>query len=231
MVGFVLALLSASSVAWAEGEESSGGSRYEKFGIGPSLVIGVPHPINLAVDARLHPLWSVGVGGGYFPLKVPIGGNSVKLTLINYEARGRWHPFSGAFFLGTAFGQQRLSVQTSKSLSTSVTVSGVAVPVTANVDVLAKIKGLYATPHIGWMWIFDSGFLIGLELGAQIGFASKTTVDIGIKASDPRLDPYIGLVRDQKTYKDAVQQIQDMGKKIGNMPLPFLSLLRLGWMF
>ena len=34
----------------------------------------------------------------------------------------------------------------------------------------------YATPHLGWMWILDSGLTLGIELGVQVPFSTDLTI-------------------------------------------------------
>lgn len=202
---------------------------YDKFRMGPSIQLAVPHPLNLGLDARFHRMFSVGVNGGYLPVNLTIGGTATQISLTNYEARARWHPFSGAFFLGGAFGQQRVSARASKSIALAVQAGDQTVSLPLNLDVSLNLQSWYATPHLGWMWIFDSGFCLGFELGVQWGFGSRSSFDISIQ--DPTLNSYLTQVKEDQEYKDLRNSIEGAGNKIGNAVLPFVTALRIGWLF
>src|SRR6185436_589060 len=103
-----------------------------------------------------------------------ISNTPVNITVFNAEGRLRWHPFRGAFFIGSAFGYQKINADTSKDMP-------IGAPVNASVplNIALQTSGAYIMPHFGWLWGFASrGFFMGLDLGAQIPINSKNSFDV-----------------------------------------------------
>ena len=82
-------------------------------------------------------------------------------------------------------------------------------PQTASIEV----RSWFATPRLGWLWRFGSGFTTGFDLGVQLNIASSKTVTIPPQAS--------------QSQRDSVNNLVDAAAKI---PLPALNL-RIGWLF
>jgi hypothetical protein len=78
---------------------------------------------------------------------------------------GRIYPFAGSFFLGVAFGRQRVSIA----------LQGVGQPTTLD------LSTRYVAPRLGWLATWSSGFSLGLDLGVQT--AQRTD----FKAGGPQL--------------------------------------------
>ena len=187
---------------------------------GPSLLIGAPHPLNLSFEIKpgMGSRWSLALTGG--GLSVPVSGITVGIT--NVDVRGRWHPFSGSFFLGAIVGTQTISGKGSDQIA----ITGVGtVPVTADVS----IKSTYVSPHLGWLWIWGSGFMLGFELGWQIPFAPSSNFNINI--DDATYNAYLDQVKTTPQYQQLQNNIQDQANRVGTISFPYATLLRLGWMF
>ena len=112
----------------------------------------------------------------------------------------REHQMSDPFFLGSSFGRQ--------SLKGAVTENTAFGPQTATVD----LATWYATPRVGWIWTFERGLFLGLDLGVQFKLSADRTVTVppGATADTRR----------------RVDNLADLG---ASYPLPSLHL-RLGWM-
>lgn len=107
-------------------------------------------------------------------------------------------------------GNQTIYAQQTQTIS--------SIPVTLKVD----IKSTYTIPHIGWMWgVKDGGFFYSMELGMQSPSGVKTTLTTD---ADP-------LIKATQDYQDLEKEVTDTGDKIGKVGLPFLTLVKMGWLF
>lgn len=193
-------------------------SENRDFHLTPSMLFGVPHPINFALDAKIGRKFSGGITGGYFGFTYKGSEDPIRLTLPNYELRARWHAFGGACFLGGAIGYHSATATASKK----ITASGVAVQTEAKLT----IKGVYVTPHAGWMWIWESGFSLGLEIGLQVPVSPSSAFAVTYDRLD--LQDAVEATTEFKTLK---KNVDDLGKTASKIPLPLLTLLRIGWTF
>ena len=184
-------------------------SDFQKFGL--HLGLGLPHPYFGGLDYLSgNKMWSASLDAGAFGAKV----DNVTVSLTHYEAAVRFHPWAGSFFMGMAAGQQSLKAKSSDS----TIVSGQTVTAEANVT------STYYTPQLGWHWSWNSGFQLGFELGAQLSGSSKT--DFSSNASS------FGVTESNSTdYAKLAKDARDKGDQIGKATLPYLTLLRLGWLF
>lgn len=181
---------------------------------------GLPHPLNLAVDFRLVPAFHIGVAGGYLSLDIPGSSPKVGVSLLNVEGRAVWHPFSGSFVLGTGMGFHKITGSANQNIS----VAGQTVPT----QVTAGLKAPYLKPHLGWIFIGDSGFTFGLEMGAMAPLTSSSSLDVAI--TDPTKAAYFA----QVTATDAYQSLKTSTEKdintLGKQIFPYAAV-RLGWSF
>lgn len=175
------------------------------FGLHASL--GLPHPINYGLN-YLHSsgLFSVEFSTGSFGATV----SDVKAKIENTEIGLRWHPWASSFFVGALVGNQKISAEKTE------TIQGYSA--TAKVD----IKSTYFTPHLGWFWgAHNGGFFTSLEIGAQL--PSGNTTDISSNApANIQADPeYV------KNEKD----VREQSEKVGKSTFPYVTLLKIGWLF
>lgn len=182
------------------------------FKNGVSLSAGIPHPINLGYERRQTETWTGAISLGTLPLHLK---NSIDIGISNLDVRARYHPFDGAFFLGAILGSQSVYARTAQA----ITVSGVGdVPVALDL----KIQSVFLTPHLGWLWFFNSGFTFGLEAGIQRPFGSKTQLDVAIQ--DPAYNAVLDLVKMTAAYQTLESDLEKVGNKLGLVPLPYVSL-------
>jgi hypothetical protein len=150
--GFLLMAVSSAGIARDEG----GGGRNVRFGalVGPSL----PTPANVEVLVKFFDV--IGVGGSYSFLprnlsQTILSALAVKDATVDADAwdlEARVFPFSGAFFLGAAVGDQHVALGVKDSTGRSA----------------LDVRTRYATPRLGWLGIWGPGFSFAFDLGAQL---------------------------------------------------------------
>ncbi len=184
-----------------------------------SGVLGVPHPITLAYDYRINRTFSTGFSMGFFNYTYKYKtGDDIRLSSENYDIRGRIHPFGAAFFIGVMLGTRKYQAEATRDIPLA---SGFNLPVTGTLT----ISSYYVTPHLGWFWVSQRGFTIGVELGCQIPLDPSTNISI------PVADTFFPQVRETADYQALVSDINGPALQIGRTILPYLALLRLGWTF
>jgi len=197
----------------AESAKSSASTSSSGGGIG--LTVNFPHILNLSYETlnrASHLTYQFSVG--YIP---PITISVATVSILSLEAKARWHPFGGAFFFGVGGGYQKVSASGSQTL----TESGQSVPVTVK-DGLGNI---YATPQLGWIWLFGK-LMVGLEAGMQVGFGSSNNLNLSI--DDPTLQAFLTQVQADPAYTKFQNSINSDLNKLGNMSLPYVGF-KLGW--
>lgn len=178
------------------------------FLVGPYVqALGLLRPFGGGLELKYADL--IGLSGNYtFLPELKI--SSVKLKVSGWDARVKVYPFKGAFFLGLAYGSQDFTG------SMNQTYSGI------NGTVTVHQKNNFITPHIGWNWIFGSGFFMGMDLGVQLSMNQKT---------DTSTDITNGAVLNSAEYQKTVKDINDKANLVGKTPLPLLTLLKFGYLF
>jgi len=189
---------------------------HQMFHVGAMFgLVSLPRPAEGEVFVKFMDFFSVGFSYSDFPNFVadPVlraAGVQTATTQARldeftaYEGNFRIHPFQGAFFFGSSFGHQ--------SLHGAVTESTDAGPQTGTAD----IQTLYATPRLGFLWSWNSGFLLGVDGGVQLKLSSTQTVTL-----PPNADLFAPNLRsDVNKYVDAG----------ASYPLPSFHF-RLGWQF
>jgi hypothetical protein len=198
----------------AEGGEHDG--LFGPLRVGATAAVGFPHPLTFGLDATYAGLAGGGVSFGSF--KTPeVGGASVSIS--NWDVRGRWFPFRGSFFLGAAYGSQTIEAKATDDIAAA---TGQKV----DTSIKLKVDTTYMTPHLGWFATWDSGFTLGFELGYQIALSSK--------AKDPEVHAGTAAETEAVTqtddFKKAQKDAKDATERFGKTSLPYLTLLRLGWL-
>lgn len=188
--------------------------------VGPTFAVGVPHPMNYGLDALYDRTWGFAFGTGKITL--PMG--KVEAQMANWDLRVRWHPGQGSFFWGLAYGQQKILVEAQEDLKFKAQGLDLKVPTTLQLEV----ENSYVTPHMGWFAMWDSGFTLGFEFGVQVPMSSKAELNVGFENVTPSQEDAI---KKEKKYTDLETKVEDAGKLLGKTALPYLTLIRLGWMF
>lgn len=174
---------------------------------GFNLGLGIPYVMGYGLDYVMpNKYLSFGLGGGGYSFK----SSDVSIGIRQMQLAARFHPFQGSFYLGALYGQQNLTGEQTQ------TISGQSV--TVKVD----IKSMYLTPHVGWMWgIADGGLFASMEFGYQVPMSSSTDFSTTAPTAVQSTAEYIKLDAD----------VRDAGNKIGKTSIPFLTLIKLGWLF
>jgi hypothetical protein len=160
---------------------------------------GLEQPVHAEVALRFASgFLSARFGGGLVPGAVgaamlsAVGVNGGALTSWSAEAGLAVHPFGGSFFLGATAGHLSLSASAPTALG--------AVNISANT--------LYVTPRLGWMAVWDSGFMLGFEAGAQLPIGPN------VIATGPT---------------NVVAKAESLSRSIAALPLP-TAALKLGFL-
>jgi hypothetical protein len=182
--------------------------------------VTVPHPLSFGLDVTYEDLLSFGFTTSSFDQDF----GDVALGLSHSDVRARWHVFQGSFFLGAAYGSQSLTAEASDTVSAT---SGTTT-ITADTQVKIEIETPYFTPHLGWLWIWDSGFTMGFEFGVQVPTGDETTLEIDIDNVSAAQE---ALIKNTQEYKNLEDDVTQLGETVGQTSLPYVSLLKLGWVF
>jgi hypothetical protein len=160
--------------------------------------LSLPRPVNVQLFAKVYDLIGIGVSYSYLPGFIAdailslYGVHNVSLTSSAWDVDLRLFILQGAFFLGSSLGTQSL---TATATSNGVTARG-------------DLTTVYVTPRLGWLFIWDSGFLMGTELGVQIPVSSTLTIDPAANNRD----------------------VREAARVIGQTPLPAVTF-RIGYLF
>lgn len=179
------------------------------FGLHAAL--GLPHPITYGVD-YVH-------SSGYFSAGFSVGSYSAKsedvdVSLANSDLALRWHPFAGAFYLGVMVGKQTITAKKAETVTNGI--------ITETVNAEIKVESNTMTPHLGWMWgVSDGGLFVSFDLGMQNPSGVTTTFTTDAPPT----------VTGSQDYRDLEDDVKKKGNDIGNTSLPYIGLLKIGYLF
>jgi hypothetical protein len=182
-------------------------------------IISLPRPIEVEGTFRVLDTLSVSAQFSMLPdLTAP--GGSAKLQLRAFQGIARWFPFSGSFFIGSGIGYQtfRASLTNTDQGNTLVTT--------------ADLSGVFVSPQLGWLFVWQSGFALGLTFGAQIPLPKDpvaTTTYNGQPVPSMAGPGFPREVVDKSN--DMKDTVQTLGKLANKYPIPNIQLLRLGFFF
>lgn len=124
--------------------------------------------------------------------------SGVKINYRDLAGAVRVYPFAGAFYLGASCGQRTFKAHSSSGTD----------------EARVTVDTTYIAPELGWRWIWENGFFLGMDLGYQLvldhSFKFWTT---GAPSAS--------------TQKD----VNDAGDQIGKIGLPVASLFQVGYFF
>ncbi len=175
--------------------------------------IGFPSPFRFGFEAKGWNLVGLGFDYGFLP---QLTFSDVKVKYNSWRITARVFPFKGAFFAGVAFGKQNLTGQKAQN----VTYSGT----TYSVNVTDDLNTTIISPHIGWRWIWQNGFMFGMEYGVQLASNATSTVSDDKSGTIPQLAT-------QQQFIDLKNQVIEQSNKYGNKTLPHFALIQLGYFF
>jgi hypothetical protein len=189
------------------------------FQVGATAGVNLPHMIGLGLDTMIGQQFGFAVNYGNATRTI----NSVDVGIRHTDVRFRWFPWSGSFFTGVAFGTHQLSGELNRSVQDTATKQMVAV----HGKLTASAR--YFAPHIGWFSIWDSGFTLGCDFGWLVPSGVKSTFKSNFENLPSGVSEETLKATDE--YKVMQKDLEDTAKKYASKPLPFLTLIRIGWMF
>jgi hypothetical protein len=187
------------------------------FRIGVLVGTGLPEVANFGAQIKLTRFFGAGVNVGVIPtVKLRYYGEAAQ-KYQEYDVYGHIYPFGGALFLGAGVGYAQID----GTLYNRFTASGVSVDVTSD----ATVRTLVLTPQLGFLKIFDVGFAIGFDIGAQIPIAPSevrfNTVAVGLP---PQLEQEIRT----KYINPNDEKVRHTLDTLGRTPLPTFNF-KIGW--
>jgi hypothetical protein len=172
----------------------------------PFFSLGLPVPVSLGVQYSADPEFSAFMSAGYIPITIT---SNFSYNSGHLEVWGRWHPFLGAFFIGSMAGYQNLQVRTNLNLG-SLSPEGVPI------DTVISLNSFYLGIGLGWMWAISSKLYLGFDLGIQVPFFANGGVSVNSTSS---------------AGQDLQKASTDAFSYFAYFPLPRINLLRVGWKF
>lgn len=188
------------------------------FLIGPSASLSFPHIMNLGLETLIFRKYSISANYGNVTRSI----NDVDLAMKHMDLRFRWFPMDTSFFAGLAFGQHQMTGELDRDIKEPTTKTTVSThgKLTASAN--------YVIPHIGWFSIWDSGFTIGFDVGYLVPMSSDSKFTSSFSKAPEGAD---AALRETNEYKNMKKDLEDSAKAYASKPLPFATLLRMGWMF
>jgi hypothetical protein len=190
------------------------------FRIGPSVAVGLPHPLTGALDIVYADFVGLSLSAGRSGTEL----DKTELEIRNWDLTLRWFPFRGSFFFGAAYGQQ--GIVGKRTVDLEVDASGV--PLTVPTTLRLEIESTYLTPQLGWFARWDSGFMLGFDLGLQMPSGAKSELQTSFANVSAASEAAVITSEDYiKNKKD----VEDAAEMIGKQALPYITFLRMGWLF
>ena len=197
------AVLAAALVAASPAVADESGAYGKTQGAIPGILLGpklnlVALPPGIGLEAKLlGNSLGLSLDLGLVP-SVTISNASDSWIDLNLGAR--YYPWRARFYVGAAVGGRSFSAT--------------ATDTAKNLQAKATVTSFYLAPEIGWKFVWDGGFFLGIDLGYQIIISANTTLDIP-SGVDPAKS----------------KNVTDAADKIGKIGLPVLTLLQLGYFF
>ena len=190
----------------------------QMFRVGASAALTLPHMLNFAVESLILKSFSVSLNYGNVTRSL----NNIDIALRHQDLRFRWFPYQSSFFLGLALGQHQLTGELDRNVKETTTSQAIS----AHGKMVATAN--YVAPHVGWFSVWDSGFIVGFDLGYLIPASPKSTFTSSFKNAPAGTE---ATLMETDDYKKMKKDLEDSAKTQASKRLPFASLLRLGWMF
>jgi hypothetical protein len=166
--------------------------------IGPKLsLVAAPNP-SIGLEAKLLDN-RLGLSFDY-DLLPDIDMMDVEVGYTDWNLAAKWYPWQRSFFVGAAFGRRSFHASAKDAVS--------------GYEARAEVSATYFAPQIGWRWVWNSGFFMGMDLGYQLMLSTKVTV----KAGDVSLT-------------SETEDVQAAADDLGTIGLPIVSLLQVGYFF
>lgn len=213
------AAAASSSPAPAEAASSSSGKGLlGPVRIGPSVAIGVPHPVTGALDIVYRDIFSLTLASGSYALNV----SDTKVKISSWDANLRWFPFQGSFYIGAGYGGQEVDLNAKAEIDY---IAGTSVG-KADSNLHLIVKSNYVMPQFGWFARWDFGLTLGFDFGLMLPSGVNSKFDASFDA-DPTVEQAVLESEDYSMTKDDVEKA---GKILGKTVIPCITLLRIGFL-
>lgn len=193
--------------------------------IGPTISLDIPHLVSTSLDATYNRTFGFSISASNFYRKFDTSEvKRAEVELRSFDVRFRWFPWQGSFFVGASYGKQAIGIKGKKDLTLNFQGSSLTVPT----HLKYTLDSTYFTPHLGWFATWDSGFTMGFEIGAQIPTSTKSELKVAFDNVGTTAE---NEVKGSTEYKDAKKDVEDTGETLGKKVLPYINLIRIGWLF
>jgi hypothetical protein len=184
-------------------EQKPGGSRRtDHFRIGVLGGVGFPRPLSIEAFAKIERIVGLGVEYSVLPT---LDVSGVETSFYAVAADARIFPFRDAFFVGLRAGRQHLGAHS------DIAIQGYGV-----VREALSVDSTFINPRLGFLWTWDPGVTLGIDIGVQIPVASSSTSSI----------PRSSLPASVTVDDDIVRVTNTVGKYV----LPTVDLLKIGFL-
>jgi len=174
---------------------------------GPKVsALGLPSPFRAGLEAKWDNTWGLGFDVGGLPVT---GMMDSKVKLTSYVATARYYPWRGPFYVGLGAGKQNFVGERTEDFS------GSPVTVTLTMD------SLIVVPQVGWRWVWETGFYLGVEAGVQVSLS--TTRSLASNA--------VSIVQSTTQYQNMVKFTDDQANVLAKIPLPHFAVMQVGYFF
>lgn len=197
--------------------ESSGKGLLGDWRVGPTFNVAILPP-SVGIEVMYKNTFSAGFHVGPFTYK----SDDVDLKFNSWDLVGRWHPWMGSFFVGLGYVSQDLDLEAKSSIDAG---AGQKVPTKLKVGVTTN----YLMPHIGWMSVWDSGFTLGFEIGYKM-HSSHSTDKLKVSFDGATTAQEAAVVASED-YKKLKKDVDDAAETFGEMGMPYINLLKIGYLF
>lgn len=188
------------------------------YRLGLSAALTLPHMLNFAIESMIKRNFSVSLNYGNVTRSL----SNVDVSLKHQDIRFRWFPYESAFFVGLGVGQHQLIGEMDRSIK--LTAESPVVVATGKLNASAT----YAVPHVGWFSVWESGFVVGFDIGYLLPSKSESKFSHSFSGASPGTE---ATLTESGDFKKLKSDLEDAAKKHASQPTPFTSLLRIGWMF
>jgi hypothetical protein len=184
-------------------------------------LISLPRPLEAELSIKMGRYLAIGGQYSVLPDLTPPGFDA-DLKLNALQGVARIFPFGGGFYFGSGFGYQQFRA----SLGSTDPSSG------DHLVVSCDMSGLFVTPQLGWLWIWESGFAFGINIGAQIPIPHEPKV-LATYNGAPVPDTYDGTAPQEivDQANDMRSSVRSLAKFVSKYPVPNIDLLKIGFFF
>jgi hypothetical protein len=188
-----------------------------RYGVAASLAL--PHLVNLSLEGMFQDKFGISFNWGNVTRSLA----NVDVAMRHQDIRLKWFPMSSSFFVGVALGQHQLTGELYRDIKETTTNQTIS----TNGKLVASAN--YVAPHVGWFSVWDSGFTMGCDFGWLVpsGVSTSFTSSFGSLPSGVTAET----LEATNEYKEMKKDLEDSAKKYASTPVPFATLIRIGWMF